>query len=379
MESYAYYRLPYTDRYTIIESEREPILLSSIEEVGKERGFCIAPFDTPPHKDSSNSNPLLIIRPDRVITREIVTQDYDDEEEYADMILSTPDDVYHTAFEKYHDAVMCGTFRKIVLARHKELETRTSMTRERHEALFIRACRIFPRLMIMLFSTPESGTWIVASPEILLKGRGEIFHTVALAGTMAYKEGYAEWSMKNKAEQNIVEQYIESTIRPLATEIIKDGPYTVRAGNLVHLRTDFRFRIAAEEHKDERRPDDGRCHELEGTVPDSIRETASRAAIGKLVGRLHPTPAVCGLPKEVARDFIMANEGQERKYYSGFAGPVGINGETHLYVSLRCAELGDETITAYAGGGIMPESTCTAEWRETEMKMYTILTSLYAD
>ena len=103
------------------------------------------------------------------------------------------------------------------------------------------------------------------------------------------------------------------------------------------------------------------------------------AAIGKLVGRLHPTPAVCGLPKDVARDFIMANEGQERKYYSGFAGPVGINGETHLYVSLRCAELGDGTITAYAGGGIMPESTCTAEWRETEMKMYTILTSLYAD
>ena len=379
MGSYAYYRLPYTDRYTIIESERQPIILSSVEDIGKERGFCIAPFDTTTHGRRTSSNPILIIRPDRVMTREIVTQDYDDDEEYADMVLSTPDEAYHTAFEKYHDAVACGTFGKIVLARHKELETKGAMTRERHEALFIRACRIFPRLMIMLFSTPESGTWIVASPEILLKGRGEVFHTVALAGTMAYKEGYAEWSMKNKTEQNIVEQYIERTIRPLATEIIKDGPYTVRAGNLVHLRTDFRFRITTDAPHGEGGHGDCRHTGQEGTGPDDRQTTEPGAAIGKLVGRLHPTPAVCGLPKEVARDFIMANEGQERKYYSGFAGPVDINGETHLYVSLRCAELGDGTITAYAGGGIMPESTCTAEWRETEMKMYTILTSLYAD
>ena len=55
MGSYAYYRLPYTDRYTIIESERQPIILSSVEDIGKERGFCIAPFDTTTHGRRTSS------------------------------------------------------------------------------------------------------------------------------------------------------------------------------------------------------------------------------------------------------------------------------------------------------------------------------------
>lgn len=379
MRTYAYYRLPYADRYTIIESEREPVRLSSLEDVGRERGFCISPFDTATARDGDSGCPILVIRPDMVTTRDIVTQDYEDDAEYAEMISSGPDEAYRTAFGRYHEAVCEGTFRKIVLARHKTLDVRGAMTRESHEALFARACRIFPRLMIMLFHTPETGTWIVASPEIFLKGRGEIFHTVALAGTMPYKEGYAEWSVKNKTEQNIVEQYIEQTIGELATEIVKDGPYTVRAGNLMHLRTDFRFRMPAGGPQDDGPRKAERHVARQDTDSPEGTATDMGAAIGRLVARLHPTPAVCGLPKEVARDFILANEGQERKYYSGFAGPVGVSGETHLYVSLRCAELGGKTITAYAGGGIMPESTCTAEWRETEMKMYTVLSSLYAE
>lgn len=350
MKSYAYYRLPYADRYTKVESDNEPLALGSLEAVGRDAGFCIAPFDTGGGGSPCAARPVLVILPDKVSTHDITTQDYDNDETYATMAGSTPDDAYTQTFRTYHEAVSDGTFRKLVLARHKVVERKGGATEEAHEAMFLRACRVFPRLMIMLFSTPQSGTWIIASPEILVKGRGDVYHTVALAGTMPYREGFAEWSAKNKTEQNIVEKYIHETIQPLATEIIKDGPYTVRAGNLVHLRTDFRFKVQ---------------HNADGT-PD-------REALGRLLSRLHPTPAVCGLPKHEAHDFIMKNEGQDRRYYSGFAGPVGINGETHLYVSLRCAELGDETMTAYAGGGIMPDSTCTAEWRETEMKMNTIL------
>lgn len=343
MKSYAYYRLPYTDRYTEIESDASPLILHSLEEVGKEAGFCIAPFEIGGSHEGAG-HPILLIRPDRISVLDIpaLNEATDKEQPEAD-ICDTADADYAQVFGLFHKAIQDGRFRKLVLARHKTMACSFSSSRELHKQLFWRICHSFPRLMIMLFSTPESGTWIIASPEILTEASADTFHTVALAGTMPYREGYAEWSEKNKAEQHIVELYIEKTIEPIAKEIVKDGPYTMRAGHLVHLRTDFRFKVAGDN------------------------------ALGRIISRLHPTPAVCGLPKEEARLFILRNEGQDRRYYSGFAGPVGIGGETHLYVSLRCAELSENGITAYAGGGIMPESDCSSEWMETEMKMRTII------
>ncbi len=78
------------------------------------------------------------------------------------------------------------------------------------------------------------------------------------------------------------------------------------------------------------------------------------------------------MPKAEAREFVLQHEGMDRKCYSGFAGPVGIDNETHLYVSLRCAQLFDGYAVLYAGGGIMPGSQCAQEWGETEQKMKTI-------
>lgn len=248
-----------------------------------------------------------------------------------------PDSQYEKAFGSYHSAITDGVFHKLVLARKKCIRLSNASSAEE---LFINACRQYPRLMIMMFTTPQTGTWLISSPEILLTSKNVAHHTIALAGTMPYEDGYAEWSDKNKAEQHIVEQYIEDTITPLSTSVVKDGPYTMRAGNLQHLRTDFRFQMTEQ--------------------------------VGRLIARLHPTPAVCGLPKQEAQRFIIANEGLDRRYYSGFAGPVGINDETHLYVSLRCAELFSDHAVLYAGGGIMPDSQCEAEWQETESKMQTI-------
>lgn len=244
-------------------------------------------------------------------------------------------DSYAKAFRSYHDAVASGRFHKLVLARKRRMDTACDTPLAQFEA----ACRRYPRMMIMLFSTPQSGTWLISSPEVLLESNREGLHTIALAGTMPYAEGYAEWNEKNKAEQHIVEQYIADTIAPLAHSIVKDGPYTMRAGNLQHLRSDFRFQM--------------------------------NGVVGQLIARLHPTPAVCGLPKQEAQRFIIENEGMERRYYSGFAGPV-TKDSMHLFVSLRCAELFSDHAVLYAGGGIMPDSQCESEWKETESKMQTI-------
>lgn len=336
----AYYRLPYADCYYRVTSESKPLMLRSLEDIGSRPGFVIAPFSTASATDSGQQEhkPIVLITPDEISRHALLPKQRETSASpTACSEVATASEEYTEVFRNYHEAIVDGRFRKLVLARKKTIALAHHAS---CEDLFLRACSDYPRMMIMLFSTPQTGTWLISSPEILVESVGGTLHTIALAGTMPYEEGYAEWSEKNKAEQNIVERYIEATVVALGSEVVKDGPYTMRAGNLQHLRTDFRFQMSQ--------------------------------TIGTLLAKLHPTPAVCGLPKAEAQRFIEQNEHMERSYYSGFAGPVGIDGDTHLYVSLRCAQLFDDHAELYAGGGIMPDSQCEQEWQETESKMETI-------
>lgn len=343
VNSYAYYRLPYADSYTLISSSQPPLLVEELEDLGTWSGFVLVPFR------ESVSTKALLIRPDEVNVRDFLPSDTSQVTEAGIPSDQEPDSRYTAAFKAFHSAVSDGRFRKLVLARNKTISLPFSVDvcdPESVRELFQKACCMYPRLMVMLFYTPDSGAWLIASPEILVDSAGHSMHTVALAGTMQFTEGHVQWSEKNKQEQHVVEQYIENLVMECSDNLVKDGPVTSRAGNLVHLRTDFRFHLR------------------------------SGVTLGSLVSRLHPTPAVCGMPKKEAADFIAANEGLDRSYYSGFAGPVGINSQTHLYVSLRCAKLlpSQDGLSAllYAGGGIMPESECCSEWLETESKFKTI-------
>lgn len=333
----ALYRLPYSDSYLRMYHEGTPTILHGYEELDGKEGFVIAPFCI------SEDTPLLLIpaRGAEIETKTLSAVLPRDGENGSCEWTRDVDESYRKDFECFHKAIEEGHFAKLVLAR---TSTRELPEEADTEELFLEACRRFPRAMVMLFSTPQSGTWLIASPEILIDRQESNLRTMSLAGTMPYAEGLPEWSEKNKHEQNIVERYIENIINTLSAQVIKDGPRTVRAGALLHLRTDFRFRA------DEDFP------------------------IGQLVARLHPTPAVSGLPKADAWKFIMQNETTTRKYYSGFAGPLNLLGETHLYVSLRCMNVEGKSLTSYAGGGIMPESNVEDEWKETEMKMLTLTT-----
>lgn len=327
----ALYRLPYDDAYTEVSSERPPQCLPSLQSIGSDCGFVVAPFDC-----SDASTPIVLISPDYVKRKPLVNaQALADGGYVRERQIS---DSYAEDFRKFHDAVKSGSYSKLVLSRTRE----ASMSDIDIHQLFLDACLRYPRLAVMLVSTSVTGTWIVATPEKLLTGDGTWWKTMALAGTMPYSEGFQEWSKKNQHEQHFVETYIERCLASFGCDILKDGPFTRRAGNLVHLCTDFRF------------------HLQQGRT------------IGDVLSMLHPTPAVCGLPKDDAYSFIKANESSSRLYYSGFMGPVGIDGKTDIYVSLRCAQLSDGKATLYAGGGIMPGSDVLSEWEETENKMQTI-------
>ncbi len=351
MKNFAIFRLPHADTYTeIIQHKGEPRRLASVGELNGQKGFVVAPFS------ATDDEPLLLIAPDEVKTSQLDTSlckeenDIHDENERSSSLLTDENErssslltdenersYYSVDFQNFHSRLVSGEFKKIVLARSAEVSHGDDVNTRR---LFFKACMSYPRMFVALVSTKVTGTWLVATPEILLEGNGRDWHTMALAGTMTL--GKLNWSEKNIAEQAYVTTYITECIERFTNDFQIEGPYSVRAGELVHLRTDFHFSIISDD------------------------------ALGKIIATLHPTPAVCGIPKRETNDFIIANEHRPRRYYSGFMGPLGINGTTHLYVSLRCMEILPHAYRLYAGGGILADSVEQQEWEETAEKMKTM-------
>ena len=330
MQAFALYRLPGRQEYIEVRQNDGGVqTLSSYSHLSGVRGFVIAPFSI------SDDCPLMVIRPD-VFRSHAVPQGTSGS--CCDNAFTRDKESYIEDFDKFHQSLTDGTFQKIVLSRCSEAYRTGSVT---DTDIFFKACALYPKLFVALVSAPGCGTWLMATPEILIEGDGSHWRTMALAGTMRNSD-VIEWSEKNRREQKYVEDYIGSRLSPYAGEMHVDGPYTSHAGNLVHLRSDFTFTLRHPEH------------------------------IGDVINCLHPTPAVCGLPKEEALSFIMRTEHSRRLYYSGFSGMLDAAGETHLFVSLRCMNITPQRFRLYAGGGLLDASTAEKEWLETEAKMETM-------
>lgn len=212
----------------------------------------------------------------------------------------------------------------------------------------------YPTAFVSLVAIPGIGTWLGASPEVLLTLDGEGLTTMALAGTQRRPEDLplaeVEWGHKEASEQEMVSDYVRDFfVRAGVTNLQEEGPRTVAAANVVHLQT--LFRVDLPEHE-------------------------RLALANRVLDELHPTSAVCGMPKHRALAFILEHEGYDRRFYSGFLGPVHMDGQSNLFVNLRCMQLGGGFASLYVGGGITAESDPASEWRETEMKAETMLSVL---
>ena len=347
MTGMAIYRLPHSTTATCIrQTEGKPAELYSCQELNRHEGFVLAPFEATP------GQPILLIRPDEVTTVDLRAWDGRLPEELTLEQTAGPWQTggdrltYAIDFANYHAQLRDGAFQKIVLARCADVTAAEPLS---PVTLFRRACERYPRMFIALVWTARSGCWLTATPEILLEGQDAGWRSIALAGTMRLEgeqlNGEGEnmrWSTKNIQEQRYVTTYITECLEQFTGDFHEEGPYTVRAANLVHLRSDFTF-----------------------TLPDHQH-------LGELLQALHPTPAVCGLPKREAFSFITHNEHTPRRYYSGFMGPLYPDGETHLYVSLRCMNIEAGCYHLYAGGGLLKDSSEEHEWQETEAKLETM-------
>ena len=222
-------------------------------------------------------------------------------------------------------------------------------------AAFARLCALYPREFVSLVRVPGAGLWLGATPELLAAVEGDSFRTVALAGTQLQRPGItpetAGWGTKEQEEQAYVTAAICAGLDQAGVvQVHQTGPRTVAAGSLLHLRTDF----------------------------EAVLRTATGAPIAAsvLTEKLHPTPAVGGTPRLAALEFLARHEGYDRRYYSGFLGPVNLpaTGSSRLFVNLRCAELRptEGAAVLYAGAGLTAASDPAREWQETELKLQTV-------
>ncbi len=209
--------------------------------------------------------------------------------------------------------------------------------------------KAYPRAMVYVVNLPGLGLWVGASPEKLLTYKNGIAETVALAGTQRIVDeknvANLTWGEKEIEEHGMVVDYIFEKIRNNNLEIInRSETYTSQAGAMAHLKQRFEIKI-------------------------------TKSELPKFIQNLHPTPAVCGLPKEKALDLIYRTEPYDREYYAGYLGMVEKDA-IDFYVNLRCMKIYENTAALFVGGGITANSDAKKEWEETELKAKTLLNIL---
>lgn len=318
------YRLPGRDSFEIYSSGKPEVLDTLNTDPGK--WFILSPFDIAapcrffPFKERLSEIPEAV--------------KYENSLDLG--IDSSSLENYENYVAKAVDEIKKGACEKIVTSARKVIPFKNDVF-----PIFKALCRKYPSAFVFFISTDDLGTWIGASPELLLSRKGEALKSMALAGTRASGQNTDKWDEKNIKEQEFVTRYIAETFGRLGLHCSISLPQTLRAGNIEHIMT------------------------LISAMSDDKSE------ILELLRSLSPTPALCGLPKKDAMEFIANNE-TDRMLYGGFGGPLFENGDFDLFVLIRCACLNSETATLFAGGGITELSVPADEKLEIERKFETL-------
>ncbi len=235
-------------------------------------------------------------------------------------------------------------FKKVVLSRKETVD----LVDFDLETTFEKLVQLYPTTFVYCFFHPKLGTWLGATPEQLLKANDSVFETIALAGTQKANDSSAViWKQKEKEEQQFVTDYIVNKLKNVASDVLVSEPYSIQAGSIWHIKTDI----------------------------SGVFNLGS--SLQQVVSLLHPTPAVCGLPKEESKAFILENEKYDRTFYTGFLGELNssLTNETQssdLFVNLRCMQIFENEALLYMGCGITKDSIPEKEWEESSNKSVTM-------
>lgn len=204
---------------------------------------------------------------------------------------------------------------------------------------FLHLCEKYSQAFCYVWKS-EGQLWLGATPELLgaFDDENSIFETMSLAGTLPIDE---EWTEKEIEEQEAVTAYIQNVLHPF-TENIKISPRIDQIlGKIKHLKNEIKAKIDPNE-------------------------------VDVLIQKLHPTPAVCGIPKEQCQAQILEIEQYSRSFYTGYI-KISMTKKTRFFVNLRCMRVFENEAILYVGGGITSKSNPEKEWQETELKSHTML------
>jgi len=246
-------------------------------------------------------------------------------------------EIYLNLIQKSIHFLKANNHKKVVLSRKEMIENNDFSLIETFKNLL----QTYKNAFVYVWYHPKVGLWMGATPEKLVSIRNNHFTTVALAGTQPYLQlDKVIWQKKEEEEQQFVTDFLVENLSSISDHLIIGKRKTVKAGNLVHLKT-----------------------EISGDLQEDF-------SLQKVLHLLHPTPAVCGLPKEKAKAFILKTEDYHRNFYTGFLGELNFdtNKSSSLFVNLRCMEIDKKMIGIYVGGGITQESVPLKEWQETVAK-----------
>lgn len=341
---FALYRLPNTDELILMVSKSGVDVCCFEDLKEKTEGFVFHPFK------QTEENPILFISADIVLSSK--DGEWPKFDIANDVTVSgnssveiSKDISEYDYLEKINNIVNRieeGDLDKLVFSKTKTI---SPFAKENLSALFLSMEKNYKDAFVYLLNIPGRFSWCGASPEVLLSENNNDLHTVALAGTQKYNGEKLEdikWEEKEILEQAFVCDHVESNITKAGYKYEKSVPKTARAAGVVHIKTEYSLR-----------GEDGNFFDL--------------------ARMLHPTPAVCGTPKDKALEMIDEMEGYDRSYYSGFLGPLGIRSERKLFVNLRCARLLNKKFSLFVGGGITKDSIPVKEWEETELKAATLI------
>ncbi|WP_196894121.1 isochorismate synthase [Aureivirga marina] len=306
-----------------------------------ENGFVFAPFD------SSEKTILFPKNKTEIFQFKAKNKNQTSPKEIHFETDDSGKEFHISLVKKGVSTIKTGVFEKVVLSRivKKKIE-------EEPFKLYQKLLENYPLAFVYIWYHPKVGLWLGATPETLFKVNETKFSTMSLAGT-ALNDGNPDftWGKKEIVEQEIVTDFILQNLKSAnASEeqtylenITVSDPFTKEAGNIKHI-----------------------CSIIKGEITE-------KKHLGKIIETLHPTPAVCGMPKEISKEFILQEENYNRKFYTGFLGELNLNQNTDLYVNLRCMEIEKEIAKIYVGGGITDGSDAELEWKETVNKSRTML------
>lgn len=198
--------------------------------------------------------------------------------------------------------------------------------------------------------------FVGSSPEMLIRKKGREVSAFPLAGSAA-RTGNLERdqatgrsllsSMKDQVEHQLVVDHYRRTLEPLCSKLwIPPYPEIHETNEMIHLGT-----------------------RVEGTLKDDGFSALDLALM------LHPTPAIGGTPTDDAIGIIEQVE-QPREFYAGAVGWCDADGDGEFMVAIRCCVVEGASARAWAGGGIVADSSPEDEAAETTAKLQTVLRAL---